>query len=279
MQSEDRKKAWAIMKLFRVFVIVIVGLLAGCSGKKEKKNTISIVASPVPHAQMLRHVKPMLKEKGYDLEIIEIMDYNIPNRALAEKEVDANFFQHIPFMDEQIKALGYKIRCFAKIHLEPMAFYSKRYSSLKSIPSGGTITIPNDPTNEYRALVILQKEGLIRLREGVGLQATKTDIVSNPKNLKFREVDAAILPRTLSDADAAAIPTNFALEIDLNPAKDAIAIEDADSPYANIIAIRDGDQEEEKLMALRDVMLADEMRTFILDTYKGAIIPVLKICQ
>lgn len=263
----------------RKWILVLVFAFAfGCTKKEEDKNTLKVAATPIPQAQMLKFVAPSLKDLGFDLKVVVVDDYNIPNRALSEKEVDANFFQHIPFMDEQIKQFGYKIQCYARIHLEPMAIYSKKIKSLKDLPIGGTIAVPNDPTNEYRALALLEKEGIIQLRPGVTLQATKADIVSNPKKINFREIDAAMLPRTLRDVDAAAIPTNYALQAGLNPSKDALAIESDDSPYANIIAIRDGDGKEPKLEALKKVMLTEKMRAFILKEYKGAIIPVLKEC-
>lgn len=225
---------------------------------------------------MLAYIKPKMEERGIKLKIIEIDDYNIPNRALSEKEVDANFFQHKPFMDQQIKNFGYKIECYARIHLEPMAIYSNKFQSLKDLPEQATVALPNDPTNEYRALSILVENGLITMREGSGIEATVADILTNPKNLKFREVDAALLPRALVDVDAAAIPTNYALQAKLNPTRDALAVEKEDSPYANIIAIRVGDGGEPKLEMLRKEMLSEEMKAFILKKYQGAIIPVLK---
>ncbi|NGX59266.1 MAG: Methionine-binding lipoprotein MetQ [Chlamydiae bacterium] len=259
--------------------ILVLVLAFGCAKKEEDKNTLKIAASPVPHAQILEFVKPILKDQGINLKIIEVDDYNIPNRSLAEKEVDANFFQHAPFMEQQIKAFGYKIQCYASIHLEPMAIYSEKLKSIDEIPNGGIIALPNDPTNEYRALAILQKKGLIKLREGATLQATKADIQSNPKNLKFQEIDAAMLPRTLRDVDAAAIPTNYALQGGLNPSRDALAMESVDSPYANILTIRDGDDKDPRLEALRKELLSDKMRAFILEKYQGAVIPVLTDCR
>ncbi len=240
--------------------------------------TLKVAATPVPQAQMLHFVKSELEKEGIKLKVIEVDDYNIPNRALAEKEVAANFFQHIPFMDEQIKNFGYKIQCYARIELEPMAIYSDKIASLKDLKKGATIAIPNDPTNEFRALSILQKQGLIEMRPHAKLTATVADIQSNPLDLKFREIDAALLTRALPDVDAAAIPTNFALQLGLNPSKDSLAMESVDSPYANIIAIRIGDADDPRLEVLKKVMLSDNMRTFIEDTYKGAIIPVLKDC-
>lgn len=253
-------------------------LACGCA-HKEGKTTLKVAATPVPHAQMLRFVMPQLKDMGIELEIIEATDFSLPNRALAEKEIDANFFQHVPFMEEQIKYFGYKIQCLARIHLEPMAIYSDKVESLNDLSNGATIALPNDPTNEYRALKILEEKGLIKLKADVGITATVTSIEQNPKKFKFLEIDAAMLPRTLKDVDAAAINTNFALQAGLQPSKDALAIESADSPYANIITVRIGDATNPKLQALKKAMLSDKMRSFILKEFKGAIIPILKDCE
>ncbi len=258
-------KKWALLLL----------LLFACT---KKDDALKVAATSVPHAQMLNFIKPDLEQQGVKLKIVVVDDYNIPNRLLSEKEVAANFFQHVPFMEEQIKNFGYKIECFARIHLEPMALYSRKYKSLGEIPDGATISVPNDPSNEYRALVILVKEGLITLRAGAGLQSTVADIQSNPKKLKFREIDAALLPRTLDDVAVAAINTNWALQAGLNPIKDALAIESDDSPYTNILSIRIGDENDPRLQQLKQAMLSDKMRAFILEKYKGAIIPVLKEC-
>lgn len=264
------------MKKLSLFLLLFA--LTSC-GKKEDSNTLKVAATPVPQAIILKHVQPKLAEKGITLKIIEMDDYNLPNRALSEKEVDANYFQHVPFMDEQIKLFGYKIQCDAKIHLEPMALYSATLKDLKAVPEGASVAVPNDPTNEYRALALLEKEGLITLRAGVTLQATKLDIETNPKKLIVKEVDASILPRTLKDVEIAAIPTNYALQGGLNPKKDALAIESDDSPYANIIAIRDGEENEPRIKALHDILLTDEVRTFIEKRWDGAIIPILKECS
>lgn len=253
-------------------------LFFGACSKKEDPNTLRVAATPIPQAEILEFVKPKLKAEGINLEIIILDDYNIPNRALSEKEVNANYFQHIPFMDEQIKAFGYKIKCFARIHLEPMGLYSKKIKSLKDLSEKAVVAVPNDPTNEYRALALMEKEGLITLKPGTKLSATVLDIATNPKKLVFREIDAAMLPRSLSSVDLAAVPTNFALQANLNPDRDALALESKDSPYANIIAIRDDDGQDPRLIKLREAMLTDEMRQFILKKYDGAIIPVLKLC-
>jgi D-methionine transport system substrate-binding protein len=239
-----------------------------CSCSSEQKGGLKVMASAVPHAQMLEAVKPQLKAEGINLDIIVTDDYNLPNRALANQEIDANFFQHIPFMEEQIKQFHYPIESLAKIEIEPMGIYSKKIDSLSELKEGATIAVPNDPTNEARALLLLQELGLIQLNKSNN--ATILNIVKNPKNVKFIEVDAAMLPRTLEDVDAAAINMNYALQADL--AK-ALAIEGKNSPYANIIAIRIGDEHRPEIIALKKAMTSEKMREFILKTYHGAIEP------
>lgn len=258
---------------------LLLGIFSIACSKKEDPNTLKVAATPVPHAQMLEFVKPKLEKEGVHLKIIQVDDYNIPNRALAEGEVDANFFQHIPFMKEQIKAFGYPIVCYARIHLEPMGLYSQKIQALHDLPPKGVVALPNDPTNEYRALKLLEQTGFITLKPGSDLTATIATIQDNPKKLIFREVDAAMLPRTLHSVDLAAIPTNFALQGHLNPERDALALESKDSPYANIIAIYQQTGSDPRLAKLHKAMLSDAMRSFIIENYRGAIIPVLQPCE
>jgi len=246
-------------------------LLPGCSSKP--KNGLKVAASPVPHAQMLEFVKPDLKAQGIDLIIIVTDDYNMPNRALADKEVDANFFQHIPFMEEQIKQFHYPIVSIAKIEIEPMGIYSKKIQSLSDLKENSTIAVPNDPTNEARALLLLQAHGVIQLDNANNQQATVLNITKNPKSIKFIEVDAAMLPRSLEDVDAAVINTNYALEAKLSPTKDALVLEDKNSPYANIIAVRVGDENRSDIQALKTAMTSEKMKEFIAQKYKGAVLP------
>ena len=258
-----------------LLLLFVVSLFCSCS--KESGKKLKVAATAVPHAEMLEFVQPDLKEQGIDLQVMVVDDYNIPNRALSEKEVDANFFQHIPFLEQQKEAFHYKIDCFAKIHIEPMGIYSKKITSLADLKKGDKIAIPNDPTNEYRALALLQREGLIQINQAK--HATVLNITHNPKQLKIEEIDAALLPRVIGEVAAAVIPTNFALQAKLNPTKDALALEGAESPYVNIIAIRTGDENDPRLQALKTAMLSDKMRSFILEKYQGAIIPVLQNCR
>lgn len=256
--------------MIRFLFLTICVLLAGCA-KNEK--TLKVAATAVPHAEMLNHIKGDLAEEGIDLKIIVVEDYQIPNRALADKEIDANFFQHIPFLLAQIDSFHYPIKTLAKVHIEPMGVYSRKVKKLSDLKEGAVIAIPNDPSNESRALALLNQHRLIETEIPNHLHATVLNIVKNPKKLKIEEIDAAMLPRTLKDVDAAVIPTNFALQADLSPLKDALVIEDSTSPYVNVIAVREGDAQSESLQKLKKAMTSEKMRAFILEKYKGAIVP------
>ena len=257
-------------KRFFVLAATLLSALTSCS---SQKNGFKVAATPVPHAQMLEFVKPDLKAQGIDLVIVVTDDYNMPNRALGNREVDANFFQHIPFMEEHIKQFHYSIESIAKVELEPMGIYSKKIRSLSELKDNAVVAVPNDPTNEARALSLLQGQGIIQLDDPNNLQSTVLNITDNPKHIKFIEVDAAMLPRSLGDVDAAAINTNYALEAKLSPLKDALVLESKDSPYANVIAIRIGDENRPEIEALKAAMTSKKMRDFILNKYKGAVIP------
>lgn len=254
----------------RLVLLTVCILLAGCA-KNEK--TLKVAATAVPHAEMLNHIKGDLAEEGIDLKILIVEDYQIPNRALADKEIDANFFQHIPFLMAQVEAFHYPIKTLAKIHIEPMGVYSKKVQKLTDLQEKAVIAIPNDPSNESRALALLNQQRLIETDIPNHLHATVLNIRKNPKKFKIEEIDAAMLPRTLKDVDAAVIPTNFALQADLSPLKDALVIEDSTSPYVNIIAVREGDAERETLKKLKKAMTSEKMRAFILEKYQGAIVP------
>src|SRR5579872_784355 len=244
----------------------------GCA-KSKPQNGLKVAASPVPHAELLEFVKPDLKAEGIDLVIITTEDYNMPNRALADKDVDANFFQHVPFMEQQMNQFHYAIESLGPIELEPMGIYSKKIRSLSQLKDGAKFALPNDPTNEARALHLLQEQGIIQLQDPNDLSSTILNISNNPKNIQFIEVDAAMLPRSLPDVDAAAINTNYALEAGLSPLKDALVLESKDSPYANVIAVRDGDENRPDIVALKKAMTSDKMKEYIEQKYKGAVIP------
>lgn len=250
------------------------GASSGASSAASGAKTLKVGATAVPHAEILEAAKPLLEKEGITLEIVEFNDYVQPNLALNDKELDANFFQHEPylknFMDEHKEV---KLKNAAGIHIEPMGVYSKKIKKLDELKDGATIAIPNDPTNGGRSLLLLEKAGIIKLKEGVGEKATVGDIAENKKNIKFQEVEAAQVPRTLDDVDAAVINSNFAMQVNLDPTKDAMFIEDSTSPYVNIIAVREGDENRPEIQALIKVLHSDEIKQFITEKYKGAVVP------
>ena len=239
---------------------------------------IKVGASPVPHAEILEAIKPVLAEQGYKLEIVEFTDYVQPNLALEDGSLDANYFQHVPYLDSFNAENGTNIVSLAAVHFEPLDIYPGKTASLDALADGAQVAVPNDPTNEERALLLLEAQGLIKLTEGVGLEATVTDIAENPKNLKIVEIEAAQLPRALPDVDIAVINGNYAIDAGLNAATDALAAEDpasiAATTFANILAVRAGDEGREELKALAAALLSETSKKFIEDTYKGAVVPV-----
>lgn len=273
------------MKAFKKLLSLTVSsalLLVGCSsgGAKApaqpsgKEQTIVVGATPNPHAEILKAIAPQLEKEGIKLEVKEFTDYIIPNTALEEQQIDANFFQHQPYLDNFQKEHGTHLASVAKVHVEPMAVYSKTLKKLDEIKDGATVAIPNDPTNGGRALILLEKQGLITIKDGVDkLIATDKDVDKNTKNLKFKLLEAAQLPRVLDEVDVAVINTNYALEGGLNPINDAIAIEDKESPYANILVVKEGNEQDERVKALIKALNSDEAKKFIEETYKGAVIP------
>lgn len=264
-----------IKNIYLVFVGIVLFTLVDCSTNCQKSTgkSIKIVASAVPHAEMLEEIRAELKEQGIDLKIIVTDDYNMPNRAVAEKEADANFFQHQPYFDEQVKLWNYPLIALTTVELEPMGVYSRRIKSLESLNDHAKVAIPNDPTNEGRALLMLEKEGLIGLDNAKNLNTTVMNIIKNPKNLQFIEVDAAMVPRALEDVDVAVINTNYALQARLSPLNDALILEGKDSPYTNILVIRTADKERTDLQALAKALTSEKMKEFILKKYQGAVIP------
>ena len=262
-----------ILKLALLSAITF-GFVACTDDKKEeineRKTTIKIGATPVPHVEILEFVKPLLKAKGYDLEIVEFTDYVTPNISVDEGGLDANFFQHLPYLVEFNANKNTKLVKTVNVHLEPMGLYSKKIKSLADLKDGATIAVPNDPTNESRALDILVKQGLLTFND-VKLK-TVVDIKTNPKNLKIKELDAPQLPRVLDEVDAAIINTNYALAADLNPLKDAIVLESKDSPYANIVVVKAGNEEKEYIKVLNEVLNSKEVKEFILTKYQGSIV-------
>ena len=234
---------------------------------------LSVAASPVPHAEILEFVKPALAKEGVNLKVKVFTDYVQPNVQVAEKRLDANFFQHQPYLDEFNKSKGTNLVSVAAVHLEPLGAYSSKYKKLDELKDGATVVIPNDATNGGRALLLLDKAGLIKLKDSKNILSTPKDIVENKKNLKFRELEAATIPRVLTQVDLALINTNYALEAKLNPEKDALVIEGSDSPYVNILVARPDDKDSEDMKKLVAALHTPEVKAFILEKYKGAILP------
>ncbi|MFP3516179.1 MetQ/NlpA family ABC transporter substrate-binding protein [Pseudomonas sp. SIMBA_077] len=234
---------------------------------------LSVAASPVPHAEILEFVKPALAKEGVNLKVKVFTDYVQPNVQVAEKRLDANFFQHQPYLDEFNKSKGTNLVSVAAVHLEPLGAYSNKYKKLDELPAGATVVIPNDATNGGRALLLLDKAGVIKLKDSTNILSTVKDISENSKNLKFRELEAATIPRVLTQVDLALINTNYALEAKLNPEKDALVIEGSDSPYVNILVARPDDKDSEDMKKLVAALHTPEVKAFILEKYKGAILP------
>lgn len=258
-------------------LLTLAVVVSGCGGNggREVSNatTLTVGATPVPHGEILEQVNPMLKAEGIDLKVVEFTDYVKPNLALNDKELDANFFQHEPYLDKFNAEHGTDLVSVAKVHLEPMGIYSHKIKNLNELADGAKVAIPNDPTNGGRALLILQKAGLITLKTGDSITATVQDITENKKNLQFVELEAAQIPRSVDDVDIALINTNFAMEGGFNPLKDALYIESKDSPYANILVVRKGDENRPEIQKLVKALQSPEIKKFIEDKYQGAIVP------
>lgn len=271
-----------------IVTVLTLGLLAGCGQSSDSASedikqsaedtkeleTIKVGAGVTPHAEILNEVKDDLAEKGYDLEVVEYNDYVLPNTALENGELDANYFQHKPYLDNFNAENDTHIVGVANVHFEPLGIYAGKTASIEDLKEGAEVAVPNDTTNEARALLLLEQEGLIKLKEGAGLQATVLDIVENPLNLKINELEAAQVARAVSDVDIACINGNYAIEAGLD---EAIALESAESEgaetYANLIAVREGDEDSAKTKALVEAVLSDKVRDFITDNYKGAVVP------
>lgn len=242
-------------------------------GNYSFSKTLKVGASPVPHAEILEAVKPQLKEKGIDLEIIEFNEYVTPNLALADGDLDANFFQHTPYLEKFKTERNLKISQIGEgIFISPIAVFSDKYKSLDEIKKGGVIAIPSDPTNGGRALLLLHNKGIITLKDPTDLSATEFDIIKNPKKLKFKSIEAPQLPRVIKNVDVAVINCNYALQANLDPIKDSIAIEGAESPYANVVAVRDENLNDSEVKTLVDELRTENIKKFINEKYKGSVI-------
>ena len=235
-------------------------------------QTIRIGVTPGPHAQIFETVKPIVAAKGIDIKIVEFSDYVVPNAALASGDIEANSFQNQPYLDNQKADRGFKIETVAQTVNFPIGVYSKKHKSFEALPNGGTISIPNDPTNGGRALLVLQDKGLIKLKDNVGYKPTPLDITDNPKKIKFVEIEAAQAPRVLDDVDAAVINTNYATQAGLDPVKDPIARENPKGPYVNIIAVRSEDKDKPWVKALVEAYRSPEVKKFVEEKFKGSVL-------
>ncbi|SDW86698.1 MetQ/NlpA family ABC transporter substrate-binding protein [Paenibacillus sp. CF384] len=277
---------------FALLLLVLVVALSACGAKNNEATnsnagnttanngnnaaqevTLKVGASPLPHAEILNFIKPALKAKGINLEVVEFNDYIQPNTQLYEKQLDANFFQHTPYLDQFNQDQGYDLVNVAGVHIEPFGAYSKKVKSVDELKDGAKVVIPNDPTNGGRALALLAANNVIKLKDGVGVAGTVHDITENPKNLAFTEVEAATLPRVLDEVDLALINTNYALEAGLVPTKDALFIEGSDSPYVNILVARPDNKDSDAIKALTEALHSADVKKFIEDKYEGSIIP------
>ncbi|WP_433790460.1 MetQ/NlpA family ABC transporter substrate-binding protein [Actinoplanes sp. CA-252034] len=254
-----------------------LGLAAcGSSDDSEAKSTdtLKVGVSPVPHGEILKYVSEnFAAAEGLKIEIVEFNDYIQPNVALSEKQLDANYFQHIPYLEEEVAAKGYKFTALEPVHIEPLGVYSKTVKAIADVPAGGVVGIPNDPSNSGRALNLLAKNGLITLKDGVGVKATEKDVTANPKNLQFKALEAAQLPRSLEDTAISVINGNYAIETGLKPATDSLALETGDdNPYANLVVVRTGDESDARVVKLEKLLHSAEVKKFIQDKYQGSVL-------
>ena len=259
-----------------LLVAVAVLLAAGCSrggASSEDANTLTVAATAIPHAEILKQVKPLLAKEGVDLQIKVFADYVQPNTQVAEKNIDLNYFQTKPYLDAFNRERGTHLVIITGVHIEPFGAYSRKYKSIDQLPDGASVTLPNDPSNNSRALLLLARHGLITLKDPNDEMATLKDITSNPKHLKFRELEAAMLPRTLDEVDLALINTNYALAAGLNPTRDALLIEDKHSPYVNYLVGRADNQKDPRVQKLAKALTSPEIKAFIDAKYKGAVLP------
>ncbi len=258
-----------------IVLVCLTGLFAGGAKEASGSTILRVGATPEPHAAFLNLVIEELQAEGVTLEVIEFTDYVTPNKALEEGQIDANFFQHIPYLESFNTEQGYHLVNAGGIHIEPIALYSKNYKSVDSLPAGGSVAIPNDPTNGGRALLLLQSVGLITLKADAGISATPLDIESNPHNLKFKEIEAASLPRVLADVDAAVINGNYAIAAGLKANVDGLAVEGADSPYVNVVAVKEGNENNKAVKALVKALQSDTIKNYVASTYPNGEVVVV----
>ncbi len=269
-----RSTAWKALRAGLVLALM-VGLAAGGAFAQPGHTlvTLKVGATPIPHGDLLQLIKPDLEAQGIKLEIVELTDYVTPNILLAEKQLDANFFQHLPYLNDFCADRKLQLESAGQVFVAPLGLYSRKYKKFEDIPAGSVITLPNDPTNEARALILLEHKGLIKLNPKAGLKATIRDIVENPKRITFREIEAPQLPRTLDDAAAAIINGTWAMQTGFVPARDSLILEGAESPYANIVAVRKGDADDPRIVALVKALQTQKVKDYLISKYNGSFVP------
>lgn len=274
-------------RLALIFALVVAFVISGCGDSSNSSDSsakgevaensgdlvvIKVGATPNPHARILENIKEDLRSEGIDLQIVEFSDYVLPNISLNDGELDANFHQHQPYLDKLAEDKKLDLKSIAKIHIEPLGLYSKKIKEISELKNGATIAIPNDPSNGGRALILLNDNGIIKLKDASNLYATEIDIAENPKKLKIKPVDTAMLPKIVGDVDATIINGNYALQAGMS-AKEAILLEDSRSPYANILVVRSSDIENPNLLKLKKALTSDKTKKFLEETYKGEVVP------
>ena len=266
------------MKRRSLILLLPAMLLAACGGSKSEgaksdPGTLSVAATAVPHAEILEHIKPALEKQGLKLNIRVFNDYVQPNQQVAQGQIDVSYFQTGPYLTEFNKAQNTDLIPIAGIHIEPLGAYSRKWKSLDQLPIGATVAIPNEQSNGGRALLLLQKAGLITLKQPTNPLSTINDVIGNPKKIVFRELESATLPRALGEVDLALINTNYALDAKLNPTRDALVIEDGKSPYVNFVVGKPGSEKDPRVQKLVAALRSDDVKRFMADKYKGAVLP------
>jgi D-methionine transport system substrate-binding protein len=266
------KKIFISLLVAGALILVFNQPVEARGNTQQSGSVLSIGATPVPHAELLSLIKDDLAAQGITLRVVEFTDYVQPNMAVLGGDLDANFFQHVPYLESNAEWSARLISAFG-VHVEPFGLYSAKFKNIGDLPNGASIAIPNDPTNGGRALLLLQSKGLITLRSGAGLRATPRDITDNPRNFRFQELEAALLPRSLQDVDAATINGNYALQAGFNPIRDSLIIEGAESPYVNIVVVQKGKENDPRIVALKNTLLSQKVKDFIANRYDGGVVP------
>ena len=266
------------MKKLTVFYLLIIAamFIGGCGSAekpKQEEKILKVGVTSGPHAEILEQVKQVAEKDGLKIQIVEFNDYVQPNAALDQGEIDANAFQHQPFLDNHVKDRGYKLKSIAKTVILPMGIYSDKVKKLDELKQGASVAIPNDPSNAGRALLLLDQAGIIKLKPGAGAAASVLDIAENPRNIQIKELEAALIPRAIADVDIAAINTSYALKAGLVPARDGLALENSSSPYANVIAVREKDKDNPIFQKLIKAYHSEEVKQYLSGHFNGSILP------